>query len=180
VFIIFSLFCTEGLCSVVDPSFGHFINNLLNISAKEHLLMHEANTDNNNTEQNDKVDVNYSTLHRAHSVHVEPVFDDIDNNESNFVGFVLSIISWDNFVGTYLCYRICIFGTKCYYANYLSFFMGFKSYLKTSHLYSNMFLIRFITGNLVPDDIKGIFAVLSNTCGQSYTYILHGHLVSRK
>jgi hypothetical protein len=69
-------------------------------------------------------------LDQPHSIFVQPVFEDVHDDNSEMVGLLSSVIAWDVFFA-----------------------------------------------NLLPHDVSGITAVLTNTCGQVYTYELDGQKV---
>lgn len=76
------------------------------------------------------VKVEGGSADHPHAMHVQPVFDEINEFDGKMVGFLSSIVSWDRFLA-----------------------------------------------NLLPDGVKGITAVLRNTCNESFTYELEGRRV---
>ena len=71
--------------------------------------------------------LNVSWYEHPHSIFVQPVFDNLNDQYSELVGVILANVAWDRYLA-----------------------------------------------NLLPEGVNGIYAVLENTCGQSFTYVIRG------
>lgn len=80
----------EGLFSPVDPTLVRLGS--IAVSPQDHESFHERYVENDSGNP-------LSSFSRPHCVHVQPVFDDFYNNQSNIVGFLASVIAWDRYVG---------------------------------------------------------------------------------
>ena len=77
--------------------------------------------------------LNVSWYEHPHSIFVQPVFDNLNDQYSELVGVILANVAWDRYLA-----------------------------------------------NLLPEGVNGIYAVLENTCGQSFTYVIRGKKVSQQ
>jgi hypothetical protein len=113
----------DALMSPVDPTLSRLSG--IAVSPEDHRIFHNQYVTGSHL-----TDPLFSFDH-PHSVLLQPVFEELNNDDSRLVGFMASVVAWDRYV---------------------------------SHL--------------LPDGVKGIVAVLRNTCGQNFTYLLDGEFVS--